>query len=180
MSETLVLDTLGDWRRSHDCGGLRGTDVGSVVCLMGWAQFRRDHGGLIFIDLRDRGGLTRSCSVPKAAKRPWSAPTSCAPNTWWPSRAGVRARPDGMANPNMPTGEVEVEVSEFKLLNTALTPPFPIEDRIDASEMLRLKYRYLDLRRPSWPPISSCATRPSRASGVISTPSASWRSRPRC
>ncbi|WP_428563452.1 MAG: aspartate--tRNA ligase [Solidesulfovibrio sp. DCME] len=148
MSETLVLDRLDDWRRSHDCGALRASDVGSEVCLMGWAQFRRDHGGLIFIDLRDRGGLTQVVFCPEGSQAALERAHVLRVEYVLAVRGRVRARPEGMANPTMPTGEVEVEVTEFKLLNTAATPPFPIEDRIDASELLRLKYRYLDLRRP--------------------------------
>ncbi|MEA4857451.1 aspartate--tRNA ligase [Solidesulfovibrio sp.] len=148
MSETLVLDRLDDWRRSHDCGALRASDVGGEVCLMGWAQFRRDHGGLIFIDLRDRGGLTQVVFCPEGSEAALERAHVLRVEYVLAVRGRVRARPEGMANPNMPTGAVEVEVTEFKLLNTAATPPFPIEDRIDASEMLRLKYRYLDLRRP--------------------------------
>ncbi|MYL82709.1 aspartate--tRNA ligase [Desulfovibrio aerotolerans] len=148
MSETLALDILGDWRRSHDCGALRATDVGSDVCLMGWAQFRRDHGGLIFIDLRDRGGLTQVVFCPEGSESALERAHVLRTEFVLAVKGRVRARPEGMANPNMPTGAVEVEVAEFKLLNTAITPPFPIEDRIDASELLRLKYRYLDLRRP--------------------------------
>jgi len=148
MSETLVLDRLDDWRRSHDCGALRASDVGSDVCLMGWAQFRRDHGGLIFIDLRDRGGLTQAVFCPEGSEAALERAHVLRVEYVLAVKGRVRPRPEGMANPNMPTGDIEVEVTEFKLLNTAATPPFPIEDRIDASEMLRLKYRYLDLRRP--------------------------------
>jgi aspartyl-tRNA synthetase len=148
MSETLALDNLGDWRRSHDCGALRAADVGSEVCLMGWAQFRRDHGGLIFIDLRDRGGLTQVVFCPEGSDAALDRAHVLRVEYVLAVTGRVRPRPEGMANPNMPTGEVEVEVTDFRLLNTAATPPFPIEDRIDASEMLRLKYRYLDLRRP--------------------------------
>jgi aspartyl-tRNA synthetase len=148
MSETLVLDRLDDWRRSHDCGALRASDVGSEVCLMGWAQFRRDHGGLIFIDLRDRGGLTQAVFCPEGSEAALERAHVLRVEYVLAVKGRVRLRPEGMANPGMPTGAIEVEVTEFKLLNTAATPPFPIEDRIDASEMLRLKYRYLDLRRP--------------------------------
>ena len=148
MSETLVLDTLGDWRRSHDCGALRDTDIGSAVCLMGWAQFRRDHGGLIFIDLRDRGGLTQVVFCPEGSDEALERAHVLRTEYVLAIKGVVRARPEGMANSGMPTGAVEVVAKEFKLLNTAATPPFPIEDRLDASEMLRLKYRYLDLRRP--------------------------------
>ncbi len=148
MSETLVLDRLDDWRRSHDCGALRASDIGSEVCLMGWAQFRRDHGGLIFIDLRDRAGLTQIVFCPEGSEAALERAHVLRVEYVLAIKGRVRPRPEGMANPGMATGDIEVEITEFKLLNTAATPPFPIEDRIDASEMLRLKYRYLDLRRP--------------------------------
>ncbi len=148
MSETIALDGLDGWRRTHDCGALRREDVGREVCLMGWAQFRRDHGGLIFIDLRDRGGLTQVVFCPEGSDEALERAHVLRTEYVLAVQGFVRERPGGMANPNMATGDIEVVVKEFKLLNTAATPPFPIEDRIDASEMLRLKYRYLDLRRP--------------------------------
>ncbi|HWR04619.1 MAG TPA: aspartate--tRNA ligase [Humidesulfovibrio sp.] len=145
--EYRVIEDLGGWKRTHTCNQLTAADLDKEVTLMGWVQFRRDHGGLIFIDLRDREGLTQtvfSPDVPEAHERAHAIRIEYVVAL----RGIVRRRPEGMANANMNTGEIEVYVNEWKLLNTSDTPPFPIEDRVDAAEMLRLKYRYLDLRRP--------------------------------
>ncbi|GAB6037815.1 aspartate--tRNA ligase [Fundidesulfovibrio butyratiphilus] len=146
--EARVADPLGDWRRTHSCGQLTAQNVGDEVCLMGWVQFRRDHGGLIFIDLRDRRGLTQVVFSPELAPKAHERAHVVRSEYVLAIQGRVRPRPEGMANPGMVTGEIEVVVMDFKLLNTAKTPPFTIEDRVDASEALRLKYRYLDLRRP--------------------------------
>ena len=145
--EYRVIEDLGGWRRTHTCNQLTAADLDKEVTLMGWVQFRRDHGGLIFIDVRDREGLTQtvfSPDIPVAHERAHAIRIEYVVAL----RGIVRLRPEGMANANMNTGEIEVYVQEWKLLNTSDTPPFPIEDRVDSAEMLRLKYRYLDLRRP--------------------------------
>ena len=139
---------LGDWRRSHNCGQLTLQDDGQTVCLMGWVQYRRDHGGLIFVDLRDREGLTQVVFSPDIAPEAHKDAHILRSEYVLAMKGRVRPRPEGMVNPNMPTGEIEVVVLEWKLLNTSKTPPFPIEDRTDAGENLRLAWRYLDLRRP--------------------------------
>ncbi|SNS10309.1 aspartyl-tRNA synthetase [Humidesulfovibrio mexicanus] len=146
--EYRVIQDLGGWRRSHTCNQLTAADIGSEVTLMGWVQFRRDHGGLIFIDLRDREGLTQCVFSPEVAPEAHERAHAIRVEYVVALKGVVRARPEGMANPGMATGEVEIYANEWKLLNTSDTPPFPIEDRVDAAEMLRLKYRYLDLRRP--------------------------------
>jgi len=143
-----AADPLGDWRRTHTCSKLTAADIGADVCIMGWVQFRRDHGGLIFVDLRDREGLTQVVFSPDHAPAAHARAHVVRSEYVLAIRGTVRSRPEGMANPNMVTGEIEVVVNDWKLLNTAKTPPFTIEDRIDAGEALRLKYRYLDLRRP--------------------------------
>ena len=143
-----ATDPLGDWRRTHTCCQLTAKDVGSEICIMGWVQFRRDHGGLIFIDLRDREGLTQVVFSPDHAPEAHERAHVVRSEYVLAIQGTVRPRPEGMANPNMITGEIEVVVTDWKLLNTSKTPPFTIEDRIDAGEALRLKYRYLDLRRP--------------------------------
>lgn len=140
---------LGDWKRSHDNGSLTAADIGREVCLMGWVQYRRDHGGLIFADLRDRAGLTQVVFSPEHAPGPHEEAHILRSEYVMAIRGLVRGRPEGMANPALPTGEIEVVVSDWKLLNTSRTPPFQIEDRADASENLRLAWRFLDLRRPS-------------------------------
>ena len=139
---------LGDWRRSHNCGQLTLQEDGQTVCLMGWVQYRRDHGGLIFVDLRDREGLTQVVFSPDIAPEAHKDAHILRSEYVLAVKGRVRPRPEGMVNPNMPTGEIEVVVLEWKLLNTSKTPPFPIEDRTDAGENLRLAWRYLDLRRP--------------------------------
>lgn len=114
---------------------------------MGWVQFRRDHGGLIFIDLRDRNGLTQVVFSPDHNAQAHAEAHVLRPEYVLAVKGTVRERPPGMQNPKLPTGDIEVVVSEWRLLNSSQTPPFMIEDRIDVSENLRLKYRYLDLRR---------------------------------
>ena len=143
-----VADPLGDWRRSHTCCQLTASDVGKEACIMGWVQFRRDHGGLIFVDLRDRAGLTQVVFSPDHAPEAHSRAHVIRSEYVLAIKGTVRPRPEGMTNPGMVTGEIEVVVNDWKLLNTSKTPPFAIEDRVDVSEALRLKYRYLDLRRP--------------------------------
>jgi aspartyl-tRNA synthetase len=144
----MELDTLDKWERTHDCGGLRLEQVGQTVVLMGWVQRSRDHGGLIFIDLRDRGGVTQVVFDPQRTPEAHERAHALRSEHVIAIAGTVRVRPEGMVNPNLETGEVEVVVDEFRLLNTSLTPPFLPEDNTDASEALRLRYRYLDLRRP--------------------------------
>lgn len=139
---------LGDWQRTANCGELRAANVGEEVCLMGWAQYRRDHGGLIFVDLRDREGLTQIVFSPEIAPDAHERAHILRSEYVLAIRGKVRPRPEGMVNPDLPTGEIEVVVSDWKLLNTSRTPPFVIEDRTDAGENLRLAFRHLDLRRP--------------------------------
>ncbi|MDR2726932.1 MAG: aspartate--tRNA ligase [Deltaproteobacteria bacterium] len=146
--EKAGMQPLGDWRRSHTCGQLTLADNGREVCLMGWVQYRRDHGGLIFVDLRDRHGLTQAVFSPDIAPEAHAGAHVIRSEFVLALRGRVRPRPEGMANPGMPTGDVEVVVLDWKLLNTAKTPPFQIEDRIEAGENLRLQWRYIDLRRP--------------------------------
>lgn len=139
---------LGDWQRSHTCGELTIADDGNEVCLMGWVQYRRDHGGLIFVDLRDRNGLTQVVFSPDIAPSAHENAHILRTEYVLAVKGRVRPRPEGMVNPNLVTGAIEVVALEWKLLNTSKTPPFPIEDRCDAGENLRLAWRYLDLRRP--------------------------------
>ncbi|MBQ3893289.1 MAG: aspartate--tRNA ligase [Mailhella sp.] len=142
------IKPLGDWRRTHTCNQLTLSDDGSEVCLMGWAQYRRDHGGLIFVDLRDRDGLTQIVFSPEIAPEAHRDAHILRSEYVLAIKGRVRPRPEGMANPNLHTGEIEVVVLEWKLLNTAKTPPFLVEDRTDCAESVRLQYRYIDLRRP--------------------------------
>ncbi len=142
------ISALGDWQRSHDCGSLGLGDDGKEVCLMGWAQYRRDHGGLIFVDLRDRKGLTQVVFAPEHAPKAHESAHILRSEYVLAVRGRVRPRPEGMRNPELATGEIEVLVNDWKLLNTSSTPPFPIEERSEAGENLRLTHRHLDLRRP--------------------------------
>lgn len=135
-------------RRTHSCGQLRASDVGREVLLCGWVQSYRDHGGIIFIDLRDRDGLTQAVFDPEVNKGLHDLADTLRCEDVIAVTGKVRPRPEGMINPKLPTGEIEVLASDLDVLNKAATPPFQIKDQVDAGEDLRLKYRYLDLRRP--------------------------------
>ncbi|MFV1956738.1 MAG: aspartate--tRNA ligase, partial [bacterium] len=143
------LDLLSGWQRTHDCGSLFREDVGEKVVLMGWVHRRRDHGGLIFVDLRDRWGLTQVVFNPERDKQSHQKAEALRSEYVIAVMGEVIPRPEGMVNPDMHTGEIEVMVEEIRLLNTSLTPPFAIDEResVDVAEGIRLKYRYLDLRR---------------------------------
>ncbi|MBF0241617.1 MAG: aspartate--tRNA ligase [Desulfamplus sp.] len=142
-----MTDLLLDMRRTHTCGELRLGDVGKEVVLMGWVQRRRDHGGVIFVDFRDRAGLTQIVFNPEISEDVHQKAQIIRSEFVLGVRGKVVARPDDMLNKNMDTGEVEVFVNELKILSHAQTPIFQIEDRVDASEIIRLQYRHLDLRR---------------------------------
>jgi aspartyl-tRNA synthetase len=134
--------------RTHVCGELRAADVGERVTLCGWVWRQRDHGGVTFVDLRDREGLVQLVFHPEDAVQAHAAAQGFKSESVVRVSGEVRSRPNGTVNPDLPTGEVEVAVDEVEVLSAADTPPFPVEDRIEASEELRLRYRYLDLRRP--------------------------------
>jgi len=142
-----LLDQLGNMRRTHHCWELGADDVDKEVVLMGWVHRRRDHGGVIFVDLRDREGLTQVVFNPLVDKKIHAKAHAIRNEYVLAVRGKVEPRPADMVNPKLKTGEIEVAVTELKILNTAKTPPFLIEDEIDASETVRLKYRHLDLRR---------------------------------
>ncbi len=134
--------------RTHACGQLRAGDAGADVALCGWVAHRRDHGGVTFIDLRDREGVVQLVFHPEEAPEAHAAAQSLGAEDVVRVMGVVRLRPEGMVNPALDTGEIEVAAGTLELLAESETPPFPIEDRIEAGEELRLKYRYLDLRRP--------------------------------
>jgi aspartyl-tRNA synthetase len=142
-------DMLGDWKRSHYCGGISAADIGREVCLMGWVQRRRDHGGLIFIDLRDREGIAQLALDPDRDPVAHGKAEAVRNEFVIAARGVVSPRPEGTVNPKMKTGEVEVEVRELRILNNAQTPPFMIDEFSEVAENIRLKHRYLDLRRPT-------------------------------
>jgi aspartyl-tRNA synthetase len=142
------VDNLGDMRRTHSCGVLNAKDVGSEVVLMGWVLRRRDHGGVIFVDLRDREGITQVVFNPQRAPEAHARAEAIRSEFVLGVRGRVEPRPEGMLNPNLPTGAIEVMASELRILNTAQTPPFLIEDNVEVAEGTRLKHRHVDLRRP--------------------------------
>ena len=137
-----------DYRRTHRCNELNKSHEGETVTLSGWVHRRRDHGGLIFIDLRDRYGLTQLIFDPDISKKA-HAEASMLRSEWVISAKGkVRPRGEGLTNPKLATGEIEIEVTEFSVLSKAKTPPFSIcDDSTETHEDIRLKYRYLDIRR---------------------------------
>ena len=134
---------------THTAGELRSSNIGENVTLTGWVWRRRDHGGLIFVDLRDRAGVTQLTFDPDNSGGV-AFHTAEALRSEWPIKVSgvVRSRPDDMFNPNLATGEIEVLVNEIEVFNKSKTPPFPIEDGIETAEDTRLRYRYLDIRRP--------------------------------
>ncbi len=142
------LDFLGDLRRTHSCGELRAADAGTTAVLMGWVHRRRDLGGVIFIHLRDRYGITQlvfdESKDPAAHQRAQELGSEFVVAV----QGTVNPRSPDTVNTNIATGEVEVAVSRLWILNESRTPPFPLEDNADVKEDVRLKYRYIDLRRP--------------------------------
>ncbi len=142
-----MIEFLGDWKRTHYCGALTRADIGQEVLLMGWAMRRRDHGGLIFIDLRDREGLAQVVFDPEHSPDAHGKAEGVRNEFVLAVRGKVIPRPEGTVNPNMKTGEVEVLVSECRLLNRSKPLPFTLDDYVEVAENLRLKHRYLDLRR---------------------------------
>ncbi|MGA2220913.1 MAG: aspartate--tRNA ligase [Verrucomicrobiia bacterium] len=138
-------------KRTHHCGELRAAHVGQKVDLAGWVHVRRDHGGIVFIDLRDREGLTQAVFDPQHNKSSWELAQSLRSEFVIAVEGAVRKRPAGTENPKLPTGEIEVLVHHLEILNPSETPPFQIDESggAQAGEDLRLQYRYLDLRRPS-------------------------------
>jgi len=144
-----LSDKLEQMRRTHHCCALTAEDIGKEVVLMGWVQRRRDHGGVIFVDLRDRYGITQVVFNP-VVDEAIHKKAHVIRNEFVLGVAGrVEHRPEGMTNPNLATGEIEVMATELKILNEATTPPFLVEDNVDVSENVRLAHRHIDLRRPA-------------------------------
>ncbi len=146
----IELDHLGDFKRDYFCGELTENNIGDEVRLLGWAESVRDHGGVIFINLRDKEGIIQividpSLSPEEAYKKAKRVRTEYVLAV----RGRVQRRPEGTENPKISTGNIEVIVDELKILNTCDILPFPIEDNIEVKEEVRLRYRYLDIRRPS-------------------------------
>ncbi len=143
-----MAESLGDLTRTHYCGELGESEVGKTVTLMGWAATRRDLGGVVFLDLRDREGICQVVARPEVSKDAHAAADRVRSEYVVAVVGEVAARSSETVNPTLATGRVEVLAREIRVLSEARTPPFPIEDEIQTSEDVRLKYRYLDLRRP--------------------------------
>lgn len=142
------MENMAGMHRSCGCGEVKDNNSGKVLTLAGWVQRRRDHGGLIFIDLRDRTGLVQLVFSPQYGEEAFHKAEDVR-NEYVVAVVGkVRERSEETINPHMKTGRLEVVVSEMRVLNKAKTPPFYIEDGVDVDENVRLRYRYLDLRRP--------------------------------
>ena len=143
-----MLELMGDWERTDYCGELGTKDLEREVVLMGWVQSHRDHGGVIFIDLRDRQGLVQAVLNPQLSEEVHKKGETIRDEWVIAIKGQISKRSPETINPNLDTGEIEVMASEVKILNTSKVIPFLIEEDINVDELLRMKYRYLDLRRP--------------------------------
>src|ERR1700681_1171599 len=148
METSVALDFLGDLQRTHTCGELRAVDEGKHAILMGWVHRRRDHGGVIFVDLRDREGITQVVFHEDVGPEVHQRAEQVRPEYVVAVEGKVAPRGAAAVNPNLATGAIEVVASKIWILNESRTPPFPMEEQVDVSEDARLKYRYVDLRRP--------------------------------
>ena len=144
----LDIDSLGDWKRTHFCAAITEKDLKKEVILMGWVQRRRDHGGVIFVDLRDKTGLVQVVFDPSISKQAHERADYLRAEWVIAVKGRVRHRPQGMENPKLATGYFEVAVNAIKILNTSPSLPILIEDHMEIGEAVRLNFRYLDLRRP--------------------------------
>src|SRR5438309_10825293 len=146
--ERVFSDPLGEWKRSCYCGAPRAEAVGQELILAGWVQSRRDHGGLIFVDVRDRSGITQVVFNPEVDAAAHEKAKQLRSEDVIAVRGTLAKRPLETLNPNLSTAKLELTVKESSLLNTSQVPPFTVKDETEANENTRLKYRYLDLRRP--------------------------------
>jgi len=142
------MESMGSMKRSHFCNDLGQADIDQEVTLMGWVLRRRDHGGVIFIDLRDRHGITQVVFNPELNAEIHAKAHAIRSEWVLAVRGKVTPRPDGMINPKLKTGKIEILVDELRILNRSKTPPFPLDEEVEVSDNLRLKYRYIDMRRP--------------------------------
>ncbi len=134
--------------RTHHCGVLRKENIGQEVVLMGWAHSVRDHGGLLFVDLRDHTGLVQVVFSQEETADLFELANRVRSEFVLAVKGILAPRAPEAVNPKLPTGEIELRASEMEILNTAKTPPFPVEDEAEVDENIRLRYRYIDLRRP--------------------------------
>jgi aspartyl-tRNA synthetase len=148
MPEQVPLDFLGDLRRTHSCGALRASDSGTRALLMGWVHRRRDLGGVLFIHLRDREGVTQVVFRADGDPQVHAKAELLSPEYVVAVEGTVERRSPETVNPTIDTGEVEIVCEKLWILNESRTPPFPMEETVDVKEEARLKYRYVDLRRP--------------------------------
>ncbi|HVX65486.1 MAG TPA: amino acid--tRNA ligase-related protein, partial [Bryobacteraceae bacterium] len=148
MAESVPLDFLGDLKRTGSCGSLRASDAGKRALLMGWVYRRRDLGGVIFIHLRDREGVTQIVFHESADAAVHGKAELLRSEYVIAVEGTVAPRTPETINPDIATGEVEVVAEKLWILNESRTPPFPMEETVDVSEDARLKFRYVDLRRP--------------------------------
>lgn len=148
MAEELQLDFLGELRRTHDCGAIRKSDAGKRVVVMGWVHRVRDLGGVLFMHLRDREGITQIVFRTGSDNSLLEKAAQVRSEYVIAVEGKVDGRSEATVNPAIATGEVEVVVEKLWILNTSKTPPFPMEDDVNVNEEMRLKYRYVDLRRP--------------------------------
>jgi aspartyl-tRNA synthetase len=147
-SSEVKLDFLGELRRTHNCGELRASDAGRRAVLMGWVHRRRDHGGVLFVNLRDREGVTQIVFKADGDQEVHAKADQLSAEYVIAVEGPVTLRTPETINPSLATGEVEVVAEKLWILNVSRTPPFPMEDTVDVKEDARLKYRYVDLRRP--------------------------------
>jgi aspartyl-tRNA synthetase len=148
MNKVMALDFLGNLERTHHCGELRAADAGKTVVLMGWVNRRRDHGNLIFLDLRDRSGITQIVLDKELVPEGHAKGEQVRPEYVVAAVGKVRLRDADAINPKMPTGEIEIEATELRVLNDTKLAPFSPSEEAIQNEEVRLKYRYVDLRRP--------------------------------
>ena len=137
-----------NWERSHFCGDLRQEHIGNQVVLFGWCQTRRDHGGVIFVDLRDYTGVSQVVFKKEISIEAHLLGDSIRSEYVLAVRGQVEHRLEGNVNPKLPTGEVEVLVDQLEILNPSETPPFLLEEREQVDEKIRLTHRFLELRHP--------------------------------
>ncbi len=144
----MKLDTLEGWERSHLSTEIGEKDVDCVVLVMGWVLRRRDHGGVIFVDLRDRNGLVQLVFNPQHSEESHEKAHDLRSEWVIAAKGVVRRRPEDSLNPDLPTGKIEVFVDELRILNVSEAPPFPLDEDAPPTDAVRYRYRYLDLRRP--------------------------------